>query len=670
MKMHAQIDCYDCQGPDSWDDSWGVRLPLDHVICRDIDGTPHMVREFIWPWTAYTKNHRKLSLHFYYWNQRRGRRQWDQLEVSAEREARILELQFLMTRQIYYGAENAPKTLEQKLATLHHVARFAESRACKIQDVLTNVSLLIACGQSMPDFFLRTWMAWIKTLVKLDSATQLGFTLAISKVGKDLISRGKNLRRKERQHALLPTRVYGELINNLSSELDDIEAHACQLVAALQDALLQHAASAESGKQISIGPRLIKEHGLDEYLIRRGFSIKTRALNSLSAAVTELFEVCKLQIHLFSGMRHDEALTLPYHCMVQKKGNHGRSHSLIAGITTKFNKGRSLRTHWVTTDRDGFRAIRLAQRFASLIYESLGITPSKAAADRDKCLLFPSVAYLPWGTSKMISGQYIQPGTQRTCQIRDSLHVRLCPFIEEEDMVELDQIDPFRAWRDEPQFAIGKRWTLNNHQLRRSLAIYANASGLVGLSSLRRQLQHITREMSLYYGRGSTFCKNFIADDPLGYKKHVAREWQSGVDEAAMLTFTRDVLNSKETMFGGAGNFYQRQKNLGTVMSREEVAKQMKAGLLGYQASPLGGCTKPGGCDKRKGLALIDISCATEHCKNLVGKHSKIVRVIQLKRASMAHITQNSIEDGMENEELDALERVECEWRSSSAISE
>lgn len=172
--------------------------------------------------------------------------------------------------------------------------------------------------------------------------------------------------------------------------------------------------------------------------------------------------------------------------------------------------------------------------------------------------------------------------------------------------------------------------------------------------------------MSLYYGRGSTFCKNFVATDPDGYKKHVAPEWQDGDEEAMMLTFTRDVLNSKEPMFGGAGNYYQRQKERGNAMSREEVAQRMKAGLLSYRPGPLGGCTKPGECDSRKGLTLIDISCATDGCKNLVGKHSKIVRVIQLKRAAMAHITHGSIEARMEREELEALERVEREWRPQS----
>ena len=110
----------------------------------------------------------------------------------------------------------------------------------------------------------------------------------------------------------------------------------------------------QKGHDFSVGPALIKKYGLENYLIRRGFHLRNRALATLSGAVTEIFLVCKLQIHVFSGMRRDEAQTLPYHCMIRKKGHHGRTHSLIAGITTKFNKGRRLRTHWVTTDREGF----------------------------------------------------------------------------------------------------------------------------------------------------------------------------------------------------------------------------------------------------------------------------------------------------------------------------
>jgi hypothetical protein len=667
MKVDARLNLFDMQGPDPWDDSWRIQLPLDHIICRDVDGSPHTIGEFIWPWTAYTKDQSKVALHFYYWNQIPGPVRMNRLEVSPEREARIRELQFLMTRQIFYGNENSPKTLEIKLSVLHSLARFAEGRSCTIHDVLTDTSLLDACGASLHKSRVRFWMTWLIFLRQLDPATQLGFTPATPGQWKELERRRSDQRNNSRQYAPLPTRIYGGLINNLTAELDDIEANAHRLLAALRDAFAEYWQAKKRGRYGSVGPELIEKYGLMDYLARRGFNTNQRALFSLSGAVTEVFLVCKLQIHVFSGMRHDEARTLPYHCMVTKKGRNGRSHSLIAGITTKFNKGRRLRTHWVTTDQEGFRAIRLSQQFASVVYESFGITPSKADAHKDEFPLFPSTDYLPWGRRKYVPRQRIQTADKDLSKAKDPLHARLLPVIEEEDIAELEEIDPFRAWRDEIEFAIGQRWLLTTHQLRRSLAVYANASGLVRLTSLRRQLQHITREMSLYYGRGSTFCKNFIANDPDGFKKHVAPEWQDGADEAMMLSFTRDVLNSKEPMFGGAGNFYQRQKERGEVMSREDVAKQMKAGLLSYRSGPLGGCTKPGKCDKRKGLDLIDISCVTDSCKNLVGKHSKIIRVIQLKRASMAHITQGSIESEIEREELETLERVEREWRPQTS---
>jgi hypothetical protein len=414
----------------------------------------------------------------------------------------------------------------------------------------------------------------------------------------------------------------------------------------------------------------VEKYGLAAYLEKRGFSGK-KPCYSIAGAIGEIFLICKLQIHVFTGMRHSEARHLPYHCMDPEIGLHGRRHCMIVGATTKFNKGRRLRTKWVSAD-DGYKAIMLAQEFAAMIYEARDFVPSTDDDLKDRHPLFPSVYYLLWRGEISSVGRFAA-SKLNIAKINKSLRGRLLPVIKEEDIAELEEIDPFRAWHEEPEFAIGQSWHLTTHQLRRSLAIYANASGLVRLSSLRRQLQHITREMTLYYGRGSTYSKNFITDDPTGYKRHVMIDWQSGSEEAEMLAFTRDVLNSNEPMFGGAGIYYERQRERGEVISSEEVAKQMKAGLLAYREGPLGGCTRPGVCESRKGLRLIDTVCATDGCKYLIGKHSKIVQTIRLKRAAMAHMTPGSVTAAMELEELDALERVESEWRSkecSTTVSE
>lgn len=662
MKIEARIELRGALGPDPWEDDWGICLPLDHVICRDVDGTPYTVGGFVWPWTAYTAHQKKFYLHFFYWKQKAGEVAKSVLAVSPEREARIRELQFLMTRLIYYGKESAEATLDVKLRTLHHVARFAEARSCTVRDVLTQTALLDACGASLPGTYVQRWMGWLTFLDQLETETQLGFRLAIAKHWKNLERRVREWYNKHRQHSPLPTRIYAALINNLAAELDDIEAHKPRLLAALREAIVEHRQAMAAQNRICIGPALVEKHGLAAYLDRHGFT-GPRPMVSMAGAITEIFLVCKVQIHVFSGMRHSEARHLPYHCMAPESGLHGRKHCLIAGATTKFNKGRCLRTKWVSTD-DGFRAIRLAQQFAAVIYEALGVMPSTAGDPMDKHPLFPSVQCLPWRSGDISSDGRITASKLNLGKSGDSLLGRLCPVIEEEDIAALEEIDPFRAWRDEPEFAIGQPWPLTTHQLRRSLAVYANASGLVRLSSLRRQLQHITREMTLYYGRGSTFCKNFIADDPAGYKQHVVAKWQDGAEEAEMLAFVRDVLHSKEPMFGGAGTFYERQRERGEVISREEVAKQMKAGLLAYREGPLGGCTRPGVCATRKGLNLVDSVCASDGCKHLIGKHSRIVQTIRFKRAAMAHMTPGSVTEAMEREELEALQRVEREWRT------
>lgn len=664
MKIEARIELNGAaQGPDPWDENWGICLPQDHIICRDVDGTPHTVGEFVWPWTAYTAHQKRFLLHFFYWKQKSNKVTTSMVDTTAEREARMRELQFLMTRQIYYGNESAPNTLKNKLMVLRNLARFAEARLCSVRDVLTQTVLLDAFGASLPDQSMAEWITWLTFLRQLDPETQLGFTLATPTRWKDVERRAKQYRDNVRQYAPLPTRIYAALINNLSAELDDIEAHKTRLLAALREAITVHRQTKATAHGFRMGTALIEKHDLAAYLERRGYS--SNQVRSLGSAVSEIFQVCKLQIHVFSGMRDAEARHLSYHCMTPEEGFHGRKHCLIAGATTKFNKGRRLRTKWVTTERDGFRAIRMAQDFAAVFYDVLGVTPSEADDLKDVYPLFPSTDYLPWMRQRFSpEGRIAATGTKlshKDCV--DSLLSRLCPIIEEEDIAELEEIDPFRTWRDEPEFSVGQRWPLTTHQVRRSLAVYANASGLVRIASLRRQLQHITREMAMYYGRGSTFCKNFIADDPVGYKKHVAIDWQDGAEEAEMLAFVRDVLNSSEPMFGGAGTFYERQRERGEVMSREAVAKQMKAGLLAYREGPLGGCTRPGVCETRKGLNLIDTVCATDGCKHLIGKHSKIVQTIRLKRAAMNHITPGSITEAMEREDLEALERVEREWR-------
>ena len=414
MKIDARIGMHEtAQGPDPWDEDWGVRLPLDHIICRDVDGTPHLVSEFVWPWTAYTAGQKRCLLHFFYWKQNSNRVSSNIEDITPEREARMRELQFLMTRQIFFGREKAPKTLYELLRYLHNVARFAEERSCTVKNVLSKSTLLDACGESLPDYALGVWIEWVSFLRDLNPETQLGFTLAKPKRWADVLRRDKEYRNNRRQVAPLPTRIYASLINNLMTELDEIEAHKSRLLTALHEAITAHAQVSMTSSRIPIGPDLIEKYNLGAYLEKRGFG--RNSLRSIAGAITDVFRVCKLQIHVFSGMRDKEANSLPYHCMFDDKGSHGRKHCLITGFTTKFNKGRRLRTKWVTTELDGFRAIRLAQEFSTAIYSFLDIKPSKDDDFKDNYPLFTSCDYLPWMARRELTVEHISTPKLMIC---------------------------------------------------------------------------------------------------------------------------------------------------------------------------------------------------------------------------------------------------------------
>lgn len=645
--------------PDPWTSAPGELIPLGHVISRNIDGSPaSLVGDLVWNWTAYDPRAMTCNFYFYYWtvNYKRINR----AEISSERLARMHEMQQLMALVIFRkeGEPLGAGSIKRWLIGVSQIALFAESVSCSVKEVLATQGLLDAFIASLTDFATTRILAWLNFFSKLERAEQLSFPVAVPRRLRELQRRAQAASESDKQHVPLPTRVYASVINSLIFEMQDIEEHSERLIAALHAAIGEKA-HVKNGNVF--GRKLISHYGLEDYFARRGIEL---SLLGLSSAIADIYRVCKLQIHVFSGMRDAEAAHLPFYCTLSERRAGGGRHFLILGITSKLNGGHPLRGRWVTTEQDGFRAIRIAQRFSTVIYGCLGVHPCDDEKERDNFPLFVSTTYLPWWSKttrivpKRFSAFHSDLGESAS-----ALRLRLAPTIEPVDLIELEEIDPHRDWSSEPDYAVGARWPLKPHQLRRSLALYANASGLVRVSSLRRQLQHITREMSLYYARGSAFAIDFLSDDPAGFKHHVMREWQDGMEESQYLAFVRDVLESDESLYGPAGKFYAMQKELDEVVSPDHLKKQIKMGRLAYQATPLGGCTNAAPCDKQKGLRVLNVSCVTESCKHLIGKHSKVIQVIKMQRAMLRKMDPRSITYQIEKEDLDALLVAEAMWR-------
>jgi hypothetical protein len=477
---NAQIDLPDgAHAPDPWDHGGGVQLRLDHVISRDAHGSPlSRVGDLVWDWTFCTPRQAKSLLHFHFWK-KSGNETVREEDITAQRLKLIREMQYLMVLRVYHSERLLGyRSLANDLFCLGKFARFAREMRCSLRDVLEQRSLLDAFITQLPSSQCKDVARWIGFLREQITVHELGFELAVPKKLAELKKRSNDYIRSRLQTSPLPTRIYLALVNALNSELDSIEEHQDQLLAALREGVALHREhttieSVETKgweRRPTFGPDLIAKHGLAEFLMQRGLNSD---LAGLTTAVANVQRVCKLQVHTFSGMRDEEAEDLPYHCMETVKAGHGRKHYLFVGVTTKLNGARFKRTRWVTTEAQGFRAVRVAQSFADEIYACIGVTPDAAEKLKDNFPLFVATSYFPWSSSPNTSAgsRYAHSKVLDINKMSKALKAELYPVIEGVDIAELVAIDEFRDWSSEPEFAIGRQWLLKTHQLRRSLAI-------------------------------------------------------------------------------------------------------------------------------------------------------------------------------------------------------
>jgi hypothetical protein len=645
--------------PDPWDRSGEIRLSLDHVISRHKDGSmASRLGDYSWIWSAYHPRGKHFMLHFLYWKKHGVRIDGvAETSITPDRVRRIREIQHLMSLVVYRhdGRPLGCLSLRTYAVALGRLAKFAERQSLEILEVLECPKKLSAMMSSMNDRECADFVRCLSFLYSLDPKKDVGYEIAKPLRYAEFLKRASDYRGRSKQTPPLPTRIYSMMITALSAELEEMESIADRFELFLKSAVHEYirCKTIAPDKEVLIGPELIPQVGMLDYMAHRGYAIN---LTGLMSVLKDIQIACKLMIHTFSGMRTEECLHLPYHCLEVEQGRQGQKHYLIQGITTKLDGSRRRRTRWVT-NQEGARAIRIAQRFSGIIYEVRGVVPRKELSTMDDTPLFVSLAQPPWETGGNYSSSvFLPPKSLAFSMASDYLRERLRPCIENDDLDELEDIDPHRAWRSELEFQVGQPWTLAPHQLRRSLALYAQRSGLVTLSSLRRQLQHITKEMSLYYSAGSLFARNFIEDDQGDFNKHICNEWRTTMAESAGLAYLRDVLFSDEALYGGAGNFIEQAKKRGSVMSRDETMKRFKQGLLVYKANPLGGCTNPGVCDSdKKGLSFLDVPCLAQQCKHLIAKESNLMRVIPYQQQLVETLDPSSVSYSMEKRELDAL---------------
>ena len=606
--------------------------------------------DLIWDFTAYNPEGKLSRIHFSSWTSG----SLSEAQEKLTREIRSVIFALIWRRQ---GAPLSTGTLRNYVSVLSALAVFADGTNLSIRTILGDEGRLQEFSQAGCSGWLFETLSSLLTLLVRTGIPSLGFRVIGDKAISQMKRKNKAYRASIKQHPPIPTRIYSHLISSLQSELKSW----LQVEEELLAVMLPCASDPRAGRTLSRQSRIAKVYGLPhqtfpvfEDLLSERVKVyfrerkKTMDLGSLSSLLGGVQLITKTTVQTFTGMRDDEAQSLPYDCLDTSVVN-GQVHYLVKGRTTKFANGLVKRVQWVT-NLEGHEAIKAAQRIARAIYSVFDVTPSASRGRLEDHPLFVSVAYLGFaGILRRPENGQFSTGLMTHRDFPAGCFLSLT----EQDLQELEQIDPHRAWRSEAKFQLGNAWIFTSHQLRRSLALYAQRSGLVSLPSLRRQLKHITEAMSRYYARGSAYAVNFIGDD----KDHFGLEWQATQPESSALSYLLNVVLTDEQLFGGHSTWVEHRlkAKASTILAdREITVKRFKKGELAYRETIIGGCTNVGTCEK-VAVRWLHADCVRDNCKNLVGNVSKLERVIAAQQTMVESLDKGTVEYRMEADDLNIL---------------
>ncbi|MFM0324898.1 integrase [Caballeronia glebae] len=604
--------------PEEWH-----RIAEDTIVTRDGAGLPKsLFRDDAWDVEAYGNSDGGHNVHFR-----------DHAPSTAR--VSIVEISKRQWKQVMYFLMHeavdempAPSTIRNQMAILRSFVYFAAERDMTLYEAVTNVRPVLEFAAEKGNELKAQRLHAILVHIHRLGPTATGLQVQLKRLQEPMLAAFGG-RQGGVQYPVIPTRVYQHFLATCERELAMVEAAASSLEEQLR--LAYAGAQLRPSAELSSAAEYFGYHRLDSLL--------------LSSVLTEVYTLCQVLILAFTGMRATEASHLPYHCLSIAR-EQGVEHYVIEGVTTKLSGGREKRARWVTSHL-AVRAVKLAQRISGVAHSTYSSRRYQDSTDGSHLLFcrFGLVSEYKSNRGASGIGDYI-----------DNLRQRAFPLITQEDVAELKRIDPHRAWEAEAEFAVGSRWPFTRHQLRRTLALYAHRSGLVTLPSLKRQLQHITAEMSLYYARGSAFAKSFLDLD----KKHFAQDWDDAQGLSEYLAYAAQVLFSDERLFGGHAAWVQSnsvKSSPVSVFSREKTIAMFNKGELAYKETVLGGCASVEPC-KSSPLNWLPLECLEKNCKSLVIVPSKLARVVKSQERrveTLESVAGDSVEYRMEKQALDSL---------------
>ena len=448
---------------------------------------------------------------------------------------------------------------------------------------------------------------------------------------------------EHKQHPVIPPRIFSGFLSELWSLIFSFKKIQAPLISLIEKCV-----------ENKIYGRRQKPKNIEKYGIELNFSeavefhgltsevdkLGIKSLTNIHGYILAIQDAGRYLLHAYSGMRYSELLSLMLNCLSIEKSKHGNIVRLL-GKTSKL-VGQRKTTAWITS-KESETIVEVLQSIAKLVTHDQDFSA-------EELILFPSPSYLGFVGAKRSSTACL-PHNHTSSTLWRFINIKEIE-INNEDLNFLEIIDCSRAWRMEDQFKIGERWSFSSHQFRRTLAYYCRQSGLVKLSTLKRQLKHITREMSLYYAHGNEYSELFDTNE------HFYNEYDRSKPEVDTLAYVLELLFSEEDLHGSHGNHIERfnkpkneQQKVKILTNRGDIVKKFKNGGLAYKETALGACTTTSPCNQK----LLGNISACIKCTDAVLKPSKVQNVINYQRNFVESLDRNSIEYRTEKMELEAL---------------
>ena len=453
-----------------------------------------------------------------------------------------------------------------------------------------------------------------------------------------------------KQTPLIPTKILADFMQKTTDFFDEFQSIKNQLLELISNVRFYRRAACG---RVSVPFKELKiPKELREYF-------KKYSLTNRSHIISHFLYIQSLgsaYISCFSGMRKNELSSLSYNCLEVIENNiDEKKVYILNGYTNKLTKIGVKSCSWVTS-KQVLPALDTLQTIAKVHKLLIDIGYIKAECNDIPLEKYPLLPIFNQQNHDVGEHPLYDFPTLATATLSQNIYKIIQPIVfEKSDLEELTNFNLLVDWENEYELVVGKSWLFNYHQFRRSLAVYCSRSSIVKLSTLKKQLKHISFDMTLWYSN------NFHNAKKINMEKDFISVYQTEQELFKFNSFCEKVVDNPSTLFGAKGTNYEFARNSKDIpvffTDRKKLQKYVKENRLSYKKTPLGGCAKTGQCNKLS--FAYATACVT--CSEAIFDDDSVIALNKAKAnylSQLAKFEEDSISYKQFLIEIEAIDNV------------